>query len=418
MKVGIIGAGFTGLAAAVELVDKGVEVVVWEKERFVGGLAGGFKEKGWRWSLDRYYHHIFSGDKEAIEVAKKVGACLIWGLPKSNSWIDGSEWQLDSPMSVLKFGPMSLWGKLRMGMGLAVLKVIVNGEWLEKYRVVDILPRLIGKEGYKKIWERMLVAKFGRYIGKVSMSWLWARVAKRTQKLGYFEGGFEKLAMKMVDYVKNSGGKMRIGEEVKIVKKGDSGWEVNGEKVDLLLVTTPAPVAKKLIEKIEIPRIDYLWGQTLILEMKRSLIDGYWLNILEKDWPFLVMVEQTNWVKKKNYGGKVLIYLGNYLEDGDKRLQMGKEELLKLYWPYLKKINGKIEKKWISKSWKFQSPFAQPVFPVNYSQKKPGLKIEEDGVCLANMSMVYPYDRGVNYAVEIGQRAAKRILAGYNVGNG
>lgn len=418
MKVGIIGAGFSGLAAAVWLIDEGVKVVVWEKEKTVGGLSGGFKEKGWKWSLDRYYHHIFSGDKRVIGMAKKVGVGLIWGLPKSNSWVDGREWQLDSPLSVLRFGPMSLWGRLRMGIGLAVLKVIVNGEWLEKYRVVDVLPRLIGEEGYKKIWERMLVAKFGRYVDKVSMSWFWARVAKRTQKLGYFEEGFENLAEKMTDYVKSLGGEIRLGEGVEEIRKSGDGWEVNGEKVDSLLMTTPATIAKRLFKKIEVPKIDYLWGQTLILEMERSLIDGYWLNILEKDWPFLVVVEQTNWMKKENYGGKVLVYLGNYLEDGDKRLKMGKEELLKLYWPYLKKINGKIEKKWISKSWKFQSPFAQPVFPINYSQKKPGLKTGEDGVYMANMSMVYPYDRGVNYAVEIGQKAAKRILADYNTGNG
>ncbi len=418
MKVGIVGAGFTGLTAAVELIDEGIEVVVWEKEKFLGGLGSGFKEKGWQWSLDHYYHHIFSGDKEAIGMAEKVGASLIWGLPKTNSWIDGREWQLDSPVSVLKFGPMSLWGRLRMGAGLAVLKVIVNGEWLEKYRVVDILPRLIGKEGYEKIWRKMLMAKFGRYINQVSMSWFWARVAKRTQKLGYFEEGFDQLAVKMADYVKKSGGKIILGEEVEGIEKSGDGWKINGEKVDLVLVTTPAPVAKKMFEKIEIPKVDYLWGQTLILELKKSLINGYWLNILERDWPFLVLVEQTNWMKKESYGGKVMVYLGNYLENEDDRLKMEKEELLKFYWPYLKKICPEIKKEWIIRSWKFQSPFAQPVFPVNYSRKKPEIKTKEDGVYMANMSMVYPYDRGVNYAVEIGQKAAKEILAVYNMGNG
>lgn len=418
MKVGIIGAGFTGLAAAVELVNKGVEVVIWEKEKSVGGLGGGFKEEGWKWSLDRYYHHIFSGDKEVIEMAGKVGAELIWGLPKSNSWIDDKEWQLDSAVSVLKFKPMSLWGRLRMGMGLAALKVIVNGEWLEKYRVVDVLPWLIGKEGYEKIWRKMLMAKFGKYVDQVSMSWFWARVAKRTQRLGYFKGGFENLAEKMAGHVKRLRGEVRLGEGVEKVEKDGEGWKINGETVDAVLVTTPAPIAKRWWKEIETPKIDYLWGQTLILEMDKGVIDGYWLNVLEKDWPFLVLVEQTNWIEKKNYGGKVMVYLGNYLEDGDERLKMEKKDLLDLYWPYLKKINGKIQKKWIGKSWKFQSPFAQPVFPIDYSKKKPEIKTGVEGVYMANMSMVYPYDRGVNYAVEIGQRAIKRILSDYNKVNG
>ena len=410
MKVGIIGAGFSGLAAAVDLVDKGIEVMIWEKEKSVGGLGGGFKEKGWKWSLDRYYHHIFSGDKEVIGMANKVGAGLMWGLPKSNSWIDDKEWQLDSPVSVLKFQPMGLWGRLRMGTGLAILKIIVNGEWLEKYKVVNVLPWLIGKEGYEKIWERMLMAKFGKYIDRVSMSWFWARVAKRTQKLGYFKKGFENLAEKMADYVKNLKGEIRLGEGVEKVEKSGKGWKINGEKVDAVLVTTPAPVAKKWWKEIRIPKIDYLWGQTLILEMDKSVIDGYWLNVLEKEWPFLVLVEQTNFINKKYYGDKYIVYLGNYLENDDKKLKMSNNELLDLYLPYIKKINPKFKKTWIKRKWRFQNNYAQPVFPVNYSKQLPNIKTKTPGVYMANMNMVYPWDRGVNYAVELGRKAANIIL--------
>jgi len=417
MRVAVIGAGFAGLSAAVELVDAGMEVVVFEKEEKAGGLGLGLKEKGWKWSLDRYYHHIFSGDKEAIEMAKKMEVEIVWGKPESNSWVNGEEWQLDSAMSVLRFGVMSWWGRLRMGLGLAVLKVMRKGEWLERYRVVDVLPWLIGKEGYEKVWEKMLRAKFGKYISQVSLSWFWARVAKRTKKLGYFVGGFESLAEKMVEYVRNGGGEVRLGEGVEKVKREGDGWVVNGEKVEMVLVTTAGEIGKKWFKDLEVPKLDYLWGQTLILEMDEELIDGYWLNILEKDWPFLVLVEQTNWLEKKNYGGKTIVYLGNYLEDGDERLEMSKKELLELYWPYMKKIKPGLKKSWVKKMWKFQSPFAQPVFPVNYSKKKPSMRSQVPGVYVANMSMVYPWDRGVNFAVEIGERAAKMMMSDYNMGH-
>lgn len=415
MRAAVIGAGFAGLAAAVELVDAGMEVVVFEKEKGAGGLGLGLREAGWKWSLDRYYHHIFSGDDEAIKMAKKVGAEITWGKPKSNSWVEGKERQLDSAMSVLNFGAMSWWGRLRMGLGLAVLKVIRRGEWLERYRVIDVLPWLIGKEGYEKVWERMLEAKFGKYIDQVSLSWFWARVVKRTKKLGYFVGGFESLAEKMTEYVRGAGGEVRLGEGVKKVERSGSGWAVNGEKMDMVLVTTAGEIGRKWFKDLEVPGLDYLWGQTLILEMDKGLIDGYWLNILEKDWPFLVLVEQTNWLKKSNYGGKVVVYLGNYLEDGDERLEMSKEELLKLYWPYLKKIRPGVKKGEIKKMWKFQSPFAQPVFPVNYSEKKPSMRSQVSRVYVANMSMVYPWDRGVNFAVEIGKKGARMMMSDYNM---
>ena len=302
-----------------------------------------------------------------------------------------------------------------MGLGLLILKLVRNGLFLERWRVEDFLPGLVGEEGYEKVWKPLLAAKFGPYLPQVNMAWFWARVYKRTQSLGYFEGGFQALADKMALYIKNRGGKIRLGERVKSMKQDKkAGWWVNNEKFDKVLITTPAVSAEKLIgEKVaEIPKIDYLWAQTLVLELDKSLMKGYWLNILEKDWPFLVAVEQTNFVDKSHYGGKTIIYLGNYLAEGDKRLAINEEKLIKLFTPYLMKINPEFKQNWIKRSWCFEAAFAQPVFPVNYSQKLPGIKTALPNLFIANMSQVYPWDRGTNYAVELGQQAANLIKNG------
>ncbi len=388
MRVAIVGGGFTGLAAGLELVRAGHNVVVFEKESKVGGLASNFKPLGWRWGLERYYHHIFSGDQEVIKLAKSVGWPAFFSKPETNSLIAEEEMRLDSPLSLLLFNQLNLVSRLHMGMGLALLKVIRNGLWLERYRVVDMLPKLVGQEGYKKIWEPLLKAKFGQYLPKVNMAWFWARVNKRTSSLGYFEGGFGKLAEKVAEEIERNGGEIRLNTEYK-----------NNKGFDKVLDTTPA-----------IGAVDYLWGQTLVLELDKPLMKGYWLNVLEKNWPFLVVVEQTNFIDKKNYSGKRVVYLGNYLEAKDKRLKMSEKELLELYLPYIKKINPEFNKKWIRRKWKFQDNYAQPVFPVSYSKQIPKIKTKTPGVYVANMSMVYPWDRGVNFAVEIGQRAARVMM--------
>ena len=412
MRVAIIGAGFTGLAAAVDLVEARWEVTIFESEKGPGGLAVGFKTTDWDWSLERFYHHIFANDKAVSDLAAKVGLAAFFQTPKTNSLINGEQKQLDSPLSLLMFSDISLFSRLRMGLGLLILKLVRNGLFLERWRVEDFLPGLVGEEGYEKVWKPLLAAKFGPYLREVNMAWFWARVYKRTQALGYFPGGFQALADKMGEYIKKRGGKIKPGIIVKTVKQEKSGaWWVNNEKFDKVLITTPAVLAKKLIgEKVtEIPKIDYLWAQTLVLELDRSLMKGYWLNILEKDWPFLVAVEQTNFVDKGHYGGKTIIYLGNYLADGDKRLKLAEEKLLKLFLPFLTKINPAFKPAWIKRSWCFEAPFAQPVFPVNYSQKLPGIRTALPGLFIANMSQVYPWDRGTNYAVELGQRAANLI---------
>ena len=278
--------------------------------------------------------------------------------------------------------------------------------------MVDFLPGLIGKEGYEKIWLRLLTAKFGPYTQKVNLSWFWSRVAKRTKQLGYFDGGFGKLLEAMGEYVRRKDGEIRLGTTIKKIEREKGVWLVGNGSYDKVILTVPAPIAAEIAPESGVvwPKIDYLWGQTLILELKNKLIKGYWMNILEKNWPFLVVVEHTNMIDKKHYGGHEVIYLGNYLPDGDKRLKMTDEQLINLYLPFLKKINNDFDLSWIVSRRSFKSPFAQPVFPTNYSQLVPGLKTKQDGLYSANMSMVYPFDRGTNYAVKMGRDVADLIL--------
>ncbi|HAI22652.1 TPA: hypothetical protein DCP77_01650 [Candidatus Collierbacteria bacterium] len=414
MKIAVIGGGFTGLACALALVEKGVDVVLYEEASTLGGLAGGVRKNNWKWSLEYFYHHIFTNDREILGLAKDVEAETLIKNPVTTSFLNKKEVQLDSPLSVLKFSGLSVFGRLRMGVGLAILKLIPNGLFLEKYRVVDLLPRLIGKEGYRVIWEKLLKAKFGPFASTVNMSWFWTRVAKRTKNLGYFEGGFQKLVEKTGEKIIKLGGEIILERKIKRVEKKESGkWLVDDTDFDGVVMTVPAPVMEKIldVEMDPFPKISYLWGQTVMLEINQRLINGYWMNVLEKNWPFLVVVEHTNMIDKKYYGNNRVLYLGNYLPEDSKQLKMSKEDLITMYLPYLRKVNRLFRKKWIKSVAVFRKPFAQPVFPVNYSKELPKIKTKYKGLYLANMSMVYPFDRGTNYAVKMGNDVAKQILS-------
>lgn len=403
MRFAVVGSGFAGLACALELTKKGHRVTVFEKTNSIGGLAGGFTKKGWKFYLEHFYHHIFSNDSDIIRVANEVSCPPIFKTPVTSSYIDGQILQLDSPISVLKFSKLSVFSRVCMGLGLLILKVIRNGIFLEKYKVVDFLPKLIGVEPYEVIWRRLLKAKFGKFVDTVNMAWFWSRVAKRTKSLGYFEGGFNSLLAKMSETIVQAGGEIKLNTEFDFGKK-------NLEKYERVIVTTPAPVAEKITGMSVMPKIDYLWAQTLVLELKKSFMSEYWLNILEKDWPFLVVVEHTRFMGKANYGGKHILYLGNYLEADNEQLKTTKEELIKKYAPYLKKINPNFDLNSIVDSYLFRANYAQPVFPINYSKQLKNINKKKNKVWFANMSMVYPYDRGTNYAVANGKEVANQCL--------
>ncbi|MDP6417041.1 MAG: FAD-dependent oxidoreductase, partial [Gammaproteobacteria bacterium] len=71
MKIGIIGAGAAGLAAAYDLTAKGHRVIVYESAPFIGGQASTIPVGGGR--LERGYHHLFTNDTAIIELMYDLG---------------------------------------------------------------------------------------------------------------------------------------------------------------------------------------------------------------------------------------------------------------------------------------------------------------------------------------------------------
>jgi hypothetical protein len=54
--------------------------------------------------------------------------------------------------------------------------------------------------------------------------------------------------------------------------------------------------------------------------------------------------------------------------------------------------------------------YAQPVVFRDYSSSMPGMDTPEPGIKLAGMAQIYPEDRGINYAVRLGNEAADSIV--------
>src|SRR5512143_935464 len=104
----ILGGGALGLTLAWRLAQAGERVVVFEREAEAGGLAAGFHVgEGGPW-LEKYYHHLFATDSDAISLINELhlGDKLIWRTPNSSMLIGGKPYRLDSdPRSILSLTP-------------------------------------------------------------------------------------------------------------------------------------------------------------------------------------------------------------------------------------------------------------------------------------------------------------------------
>lgn len=416
MKIAVLGAGFTGLTAALRLSQKGHEVTVFEKEKSVGGLAGGFKEKGWKWNLEKGYHHWFTNDSSIINLAKELKIKTLIKTPKTDIFVNGQIYQFDSPASILKFPLLSPFNRVRLGLGTLYMKLIKNPTSLEKKKAMVWIKKIMGAKITSLIWQPLLYGKFGKYCNQISLSWFWARIKKRTQSLAYPEGGFEKFADQIVKEIKTNGGIVKTNTEVKSISVSNRHCFIKTKnkdyQFDKVVVTLPTPIFTKITKRLpksysdKISKIPHLWAHVLILTFHKPFMKNtYWLNILEENFPFLVAVEHTNFMDIKLYGNKHILYVGNYLPNDHPYLTQTLSQILKIYDPFLKLLNPAYQSNLI-KAYLFKTPYAQPIVTTNYKNIIPDFHTPLKNIYLANMDMVFPWDRGTNYAVEMGEKIA------------
>lgn len=417
MKIAIIGAGFTGLAADLKLLKAGHSVTIFEKENIPGGLAVGFKEPKWQWSLEKHYHHWFTNDNNILTLAKELKYEVFIKRPKTSVYVNNKIYQLDSPLDVLRFPKLGIPERLRMGIVLGLLKFNPFWKLLEPYRVSAVLPKLMGQKPYRKLWEPLLIKKFGLFAEDISLAWFWARIAKRTPSLAYPKGGFLEFANTIVAHIRKQGGKVFFRTEVKRINTQQNGTiKINNSTFDKAIVTLPSFLFVKLTPQLpkdyrqKLLSLQGLGAINLVLRLKKPFLrDGtYWLNICDPKFPLTAIVEHTNFMDKKYYNNEHLIYLGNYLPHSHPFMKMDKTKLLEVYDPLLRKIN-KNYKSSIIDTFLFAVPFAQTIIPVNYSKLIPPFETPLKNVYLANIQQVYPWDRGTNYAVELGEKVADII---------
>ena len=161
--------------------------------------------------------------------------------------------------------------------------------------------------------------------------------------------------------------------------------------------------------KNKLSRFQFLGALNLVLVLKKKFLndDTYWLNINEPRFPFVAVVEHTNFVEPKYYNGNHLLYVGGYYPQKHRYFKMTKEEIFQEFLPYLQKINPRFNFQFSIFNFQLaSSQYAQPIIPVNYSQMMPSMKTPIKNCYLANQSLIYPWDRGVNYAIKLGERVA------------
>jgi protoporphyrinogen oxidase len=289
MKVAIIGGGITGLVAGYRLLQKKHKVTIFERSDELGGLLGGFKI--YDTNLEKAYHHIFKTDTEIISLIKELGLeeKLKWHLSKTALYYDKTIYPFAGAIDLLKFKPLNLIDKLRLGLVKIYLEKENNWQKFENVLAVDWMKRWCGDNAYKVVWEPLLKGKFSNRYQDISMAWMWARIHTRANSsekgkeyLGYMEGGFQQIIDELEKRIKKLGGRIEMRSEI-------LDFRTLGKEYD------------KIISSAPLSSVDYLGAVTMVFSSKQSLSKFYWHNINDAKSPFLAFIQHTNLMGTENY---------------------------------------------------------------------------------------------------------------------
>lgn len=426
-NIAIIGAGYAGLSAAWDLINQGHSVTVFEANENAGGLAGGFKEPQWDSSVEFFYHHIFETDAHFKKLLNELDLSEKMTFPRPYSVVYHKEkfYPFDSMLHALLFPGLGFGiTKARFGFVTLFLRLTNNWHPLEKVTVDSWMRKWAGNKAYELMWKPMMDGKFGSYAEQVNMAWLWARLRFRTTRLGTYQGGFQQFADDFVAILKEKNVSFEFKSKISSISQTKYktlllSVDEQDFEFDQILATVPPRIfpviAPQLSEtyKARLNNLQQMGALVLVLSLKEKLSkEGYyWFNMPKSaDYPFLSLVEHTNYVSEENFDREHIVYCGDYLESGNELFGLTKEEILAIYIKGIQKINSEFSYAWINKIWLFKTNYAQPIPFINHSKNIPPIETGLSGLFYASMSQVYPNDRGTNYAIELGRKAAQLML--------
>jgi protoporphyrinogen oxidase len=457
VRIAVLGAGVAGLVAGYRLTQRGHVVDVYERWPGLGGQAATL-DVGDGHLIERYYHHLFTSDRHIAELYDELGMPdeLEWRPSSVGMFADGVAYPFTTPLDLLRFAPMSLPARLRMG--LAVVWLQRRHPTVDAFHDVTArswVERAMGQQAWDEVWGPLLHGKFGARADDIAMAWLWGKLTTRRQikgeearkeLLGYPRRSFETVFERLRDEIERGGGRVLIDRPAARVARGPDGagflvaggapdsfrrghdprgFEVDGEpeRYERVIATVPSDVFEQVLDPglaaevgedyLSLVRgTEYQAALCLVLELDRRFGRFYWLNVADSRLPFIGLIEHTNFIEPERYGGRRFLYVANYLAHDDRLLGLSPDDLLAEYLPGLRLVNPDFSPDWVLRSWLFREPAAQPIVPTGYARRIPPLRTPVDGLVLANTTQIYPEDRGTNYSVRLGDQAVEALLGG------
>lgn len=430
LSVGVVGGGLAGLVAARGLARAGFKVTVYEKYNAFGGLASAFAIRGTH--LERFYHHIFATDLDLLGLIDELGVQdkLVWNTENNANWREGKTYPISPAWKLLLWPQLSLMGRLKLAFWSKWVSLQKDWRPYDGVTAKAYILEHMGEEVWRVMWEPLFRAKFGAHADNVSMTWFYGRLSARfgptkpgapKGKLGYVMGSTQVIVDALMAELKQLGVELKSSHPVESLLGSPervTGLRSRGQDHlhDAVLATCSTPEfleqAQALLpEKLKRDLGQFLYHGSVVavLELKQSLTPYYWTNILDTAKPFLAVIEHTRMIGPQHYQGAHLLYLARYLDTAEPFFRAPDKAVLEDYYKHAKDVLPSFDPSMVEKAHVMRADYTQPIVTPGYGARIPGHRLPVKGLYLANMTQIFPEDRGMSYSVGLGRKAASLI---------
>jgi protoporphyrinogen oxidase len=410
MNVGIVGGGITGLTTAYRLLQAGHQATIFEAATALGGLASSTQVQGvW---VDRFYHCILPSDTALLSLVAEIGlgGDIYWRDTEMGFLHQGRMYPLTTARDLLRFSPLSLTDRLRLGFTGLYTRRLRSWQALEQVTARDWLVRFCGERAFNTVWKPLLVFKFGDRWREAPATYLWARVKRQgttrqggsaKERLAYVKGGFKAVVERLADKVRRLGGTIETATAVDCIEADQSavqGLTVRGgfRPFDKVVATIPLAQFLRLIDPgllgqpLQPDTIAYQAAVCLMLVLKEPLSRYYWIPVVDSGASFSGIVETTNLIRSDDLNGVHLVYLVNYVPREDPLFSADPDALTARLTGELERLIPTFTTAQILEWHIFRAAFVEPVWTLDYSARMPRRAFLNDSLFLLTTAQLYP----------------------------
>jgi len=421
----IFGAGIAGLTCAYYLSKK-YKVLVLEKSNKSGGVLESISRCNF--NIEVFYHHVFKRDKDFIKLVKDLNLehKLMWNEAPSAFLYNDNFYELSKPIDLLWFKPLNFIDKLQLFFLMARLKLTRDMRRADKYSAREWIIKYGSKEIFSKFFEPLLYGKYGSNMDSISAAWFIERINLRSsigsmgEILGYVNGGFQNVINKLEGEIKKNGGKILHNispKRIYVKNKYASAVEYDRVKIETKCVVSTIP--PKTLSSIasfpsqykeKIRNLEYQGSICVLLALRNPLTRYYWTNIVrKKKGIFGAIIEHTNYIPKKEYDNKNIVYLGSYPSLKSDLWKLSDKEIFKLYFSELKQLFPNINKKDVMWMHVAKAKDAGLVYKKGILEQILPLETPIKNIYIGGMFNSYP-ERGINESIRLGKKIANLVI--------